>query len=42
MAKSLLTDKQWVDLVSLFCEYLHKDLRIGQSYFNTLAKVDPV
>jgi len=41
MAKSLLTDKQWVDLIRLFCEYLRKDLRMGQSYFNALAKVNP-
>ena len=41
MAKSRLTDKEWVNLIREFCKFLQKDLRMGQSYFNALAKVKP-
>ena len=41
MAESRLTDKEWVELIKEFCEFLHKGLRIGQSYFNALAIVKP-
>jgi len=41
MARSKLTDKEWVDLIREFYKFLQKDLRIGQSYFNALAIVKP-
>jgi len=40
--KKYLTDKEWVELIRIFCNMIHrhKDLRVGQTYMNALYLVN--
>lgn len=36
-----LNDTEWIELIRKTLEYMHADLRVGQSYMNALHDVRP-